>query len=47
MPVEEMKLYTKLNWSYKNVKIPGTSSVNNSFDGFNKNRSNYMPPNKT
>jgi hypothetical protein len=42
MPTDELKLYTKLNWSYKNTKLPNNSSLNNTFDGFNKSRNNYL-----
>ena len=44
MPHDELKLYAKQNWSYKNVALPRNSSLNNTFDGFNKSRSNYMEP---
>lgn len=43
MPHDELKLYTKLNWSYKNVALPRSStSLNNTFDSFNKKRTNYI-----
>jgi hypothetical protein len=44
MPQEEMKLYTKLAWSYKNknLNLPRNASGNNTFDSFNKSRTNYM-----
>lgn len=42
MPENELKIYTKLNWSYRNVKLPSHSKLNNTFDNFNKNRSNYI-----
>ncbi len=42
MPTDELKLYTKLKWSYKNTKLPTNSSLNNTFDGFNKSRKNYL-----
>lgn len=46
MPQEEMQVYSKLKWSYKNVGLPrdNKTSVNNTFDGFNKERPNYIDP---
>ncbi len=47
MPKEELELYTKLNWSHKNIKnLPRNASIiNKTFDSFNLNRSNYIEPN--
>lgn len=42
MPDEELKIYTKLNWSYKNVKLPSHSKLNDTYDSFNKNRTNFI-----
>ncbi|RNA14555.1 tubulin-folding cofactor B, partial [Brachionus plicatilis] len=32
MPKEEMKLYTSVNWSYKNVHLPKNTDLNNTFE---------------
>jgi hypothetical protein len=44
MPDEEMQLYNKLNWSYKNVSVPRNNNLNSSVDGFNRSRTNYINP---
>lgn len=42
MPKEEMKLYTSVNWSYKNVHLPKNTDLNNTFESFNLSRKNYI-----
>ncbi|CAF1074833.1 unnamed protein product [Brachionus calyciflorus] len=42
MPKDEMKLYTKLNWSYRNISLPRNTDLNNTFESFNINRFNYL-----
>lgn len=44
MPSDEMKLYSKLEWSYKNISLPRNTDLSNTFDSFNKKRSNYLGP---
>jgi hypothetical protein len=47
MPQEELKLYTKLSWSHKNIKnLPRNQDFNKTFDSFNLQRSNYIEPNQ-
>ena len=46
MPDEELQIYTKLKWSYKNVHLPRESTagtkVNHVFESFNKSRQNFI-----
>jgi hypothetical protein len=47
MPQDEMKLYTKLAWSYKNknLNLPrDTSGAKDTFESFNNSRNNYLDP---
>lgn len=42
MPENELQVYTKLGWSYRNVKLPSHSKLNDTYDSFNKSRNNFI-----
>lgn len=42
MPKEEMKMYTSLNWSHKNITLPKNTDLSNAFESFNLSRENYI-----